>query len=1761
MSTILDLLSGEIERLFSSAEMKDLCVGYLGIDPTANGIEDAAKSIFAKKIVGFCDKNQAVEAMAEAIMSLKKGMVDPRLQQILNKGLSSDDLKPETRIGDYIVRSRLAEDDIGAVYDCYQPGLAQQYRLTALRKDRTENRRSVQRWMMLMRLLKNHPRPSVASVKEVGITGDSRPFAICAAVEGDTVAERIPMSPSQALKLLDGIFDAVESLHDKGIVHGNLNTQNIFLLSDIDEDAEVVLTGLGADRLLSASSPTIGIAPEMLRLHRADARADIYGIGALLYEMVTGKPMFEGELPIDVAAAHLVQVPAPVGALIDDPSAAALDKFILYLTAKDPAMRPKNLDLVRRKFEDLKRTVEQIEVQSKVLGTRDDLGLSLATFRQYPADPDALDALLTEAKSANAWGAAVEVLEEAASGLGDPSQAKILLITAANIAFRKMKDYVRALSIYEYFLSGDPNDAEILTAAMEVLEAAGRYEELIEKLSAKAETVEDPAERLALLQRIARIYEKKLKNPESAFNYYLACLTGTASDTELMAPLEKLAEAVGQYENLSASLGQAAQAAEGAGDVDTALMFYEKLGRIYLEKLDQAGYALTCFQKVLQYRPSDMETLKSVADLYRGAQQWNELAQVTMSLAEMESQPALRRNYMAEAADIFYKRIGNGQQALTLLEGVLAEDPGHRGTLDTMTEIFEAAQDFARLANVLNAGLQAISDPAEQVGVHVRLGAIYENRLGDIAAAKNHYERAAAADPKCLDALKGLDRICLKEGNTVGLRDNLETQLQCEMSPKQAAEIRVRLADLYEEEFKDFARAVKHLEAVVASDDSHRYALLMLTRLYRREERWENLVNLLEKRAKLATDEEKKGLLRERADIIRDKLKDAARAIQALTEVTSLGVDDALESLAKTQEDSGEYEAAVATFRKIADAAQDVFQKQAILLRIAAVELDRIGDVDAAILTLRKAKELNPANRDVLSLLSRTMIAKRNYAEALSTLGHLFELEAVQSAKAEILAAMGTVCIEHLNDADRAMVYLRQSTVLDENNFDAAFKLLQIYHQVKEVDEAIPLYRRWADAADSVDPETKVALFTNMGETYIWADRTEDAFKAFARAVAVEGVPIAPELMLRFSEAGFAREEFNEVQERLGSYLQTMGSALPGEVQEPLQVQLARAYLKQDNHIDAHKHLKQVLAASPNNLDARILLAEVHEKRGDFRQMAECLKEVIAAMPDADARKADLLRRAGAVTAEKLRDVEGGVRLLKQALEIRENDRAALAELLKIHTAAKNFNELVDVILKIADQVEEPAQKVRYYISAAKVYRREIGNANKAVHYFEKALDINPQDPDANRAIVETLEQNMAWDKLELHYKKQIAKLPKDATKEDKLVVFKPLFELLSKKLKKKADAAVIGDAIFKINPDDVEHAEHLAEMYGWDLEFAPKAVELHRALLEKNATRADSVRQMYRIYSAQGNPDKTWCAAAVLSLLNACTPEEHRYYKDYRPADLQTFSNVLDQNQWLKRVFPKDMDQTVTSIFSIIQEAIFRTKGQPLARYGLDLSQAIDVTQSQYTASAFVNFAAGTLGMTPPPFFFLQGAAPGFQILETSPPVLVSDGNEQALADRVTMAFILGQQLSLFYPGLFVSQMAASGTELLSWLLASIRMFVPNLPVPDNMAGQVSDKLTPLRSALDDFAMERLQGHVHTFVSKSAAEVNLKKWAKAVNFTQDRAGLLLCGDLSVAVKILRERVTDEKLLSDRLRAITLFAVSEEHFELRAHLGSALRSA
>jgi len=266
-----------------------------------------------------------------------------------------------------------------------------------------------------------------------------------------------------------------------------------------------------------------------------------------------------------------------------------------------------------------------------------------------------------------------------------------------------------------------------------------------------------------------------------------------------------------------------------------------------------------------------------------------------------------------------------------------------------------------------------------------------------------------------------------------------------------------------------------------------------------------------------------------------------------------------------------------------------------------------------------------------------------------------------------------------------------------------------------------------------------------------------------------------------------------------------------------------------------------------------------------------------------------------------------------------------------------------------------------------------------------------------------------------------------------------------------------------------------------------------------------------------------------------------------------------LNDEQWSRILCHRDMNQSITDIFSVASKAIARKKARKLSEFGLERGDAIDAKDDSSQFAGLLGFAAGTLSVDMPELYFHEGQGSGFQLLDTDPPAIVVGETAASLKDRMGLAYSLGQQLSLLRPGFFVKKLVTSGTELSSWLLASIKVFAPSLPVPGDLAGKVQERLSPLREALDATEMERLQGYVQAFVSK-AADVNLKRWARAAEYTMDRAGLLLCGDVAVAVRVLKEQIDDKKELSRRLRELTLFTVSAEHHKLRAHLGTALEA-
>ncbi len=180
-------------------------------------------------------------------------------------------------------------------------------------------------------------------------TGVKVPYIVMELVEGRTLRDLLrtgrQIQPEKALTFAQGVLEALSYSHRAGIVHRDIKPANVMLTPD----GTVKVMDFGIARAVADTSATmtqtaavIGTAqylsPEQARGETVDARSDIYSAGCLTYELLTGRPPFQGDSPVSVAYQHVREAPVPPSHL-DALVTPAMDAIVLKSLAKDPADR------------------------------------------------------------------------------------------------------------------------------------------------------------------------------------------------------------------------------------------------------------------------------------------------------------------------------------------------------------------------------------------------------------------------------------------------------------------------------------------------------------------------------------------------------------------------------------------------------------------------------------------------------------------------------------------------------------------------------------------------------------------------------------------------------------------------------------------------------------------------------------------------------------------------------------------------------------------------------------------------------------------------------------------------------------------------------------------------------------------------------------------------------------------------------------------------------------------------------------------------------------------------------------------------------------------------------------------------------------------------------------------------------------------------------------------------------------------------------
>ena len=209
--------------------------------------------------------------------------------------------------------------------------------------------------------------PNVVAVFDQGMDG-GRPYIVMEYVEGCTlrhvITREAPMEPARALDLLLPVMNAVAAAHEAGIIHRDIKPENVL----ISDRGQIKVADFGLARAVTAHTATqtgtlIGtvsyIAPELVTTGKGDTRADVYALGVVLFEMLTGRKPHTGDTPIQVAYSHVHnEIPAPSSQMTPSWRESRhgippyVDALVTSATTRDRSARPADatvmLDHARR---------------------------------------------------------------------------------------------------------------------------------------------------------------------------------------------------------------------------------------------------------------------------------------------------------------------------------------------------------------------------------------------------------------------------------------------------------------------------------------------------------------------------------------------------------------------------------------------------------------------------------------------------------------------------------------------------------------------------------------------------------------------------------------------------------------------------------------------------------------------------------------------------------------------------------------------------------------------------------------------------------------------------------------------------------------------------------------------------------------------------------------------------------------------------------------------------------------------------------------------------------------------------------------------------------------------------------------------------------------------------------------------------------------------------------------------------------------------
>jgi tetratricopeptide (TPR) repeat protein len=756
----------------------------------------------------------------------------------------------------------------------------------------------------------------------------------------------------------------------------------------------------------------------------------------------------------------------------------------MYLTSQDygklAELREKQLEAASEPAFRLTLLTELASLYRDRLGDKEQAAVYLhAILQADPGNAEALQAYADHFRARGDWRELVDLLEfalEHAQGAGAPADVLVpRLEEVAVIAESKLGDSERALSAWQKLETLSPGYERAREAQKRILLKAKQWDRMVTVLEREAQNASDPAQKVEILRRLARVHIEKLNAPERAAAVYQQIL---AQDPRDLVALRALMESYERGERWGELTSLLREQLELVSSKQEKLTHLRRLLVLFDERLGDLAQGSWAAAEILKLVPGDREALTRLEAILERSDDKERLVQTLEYHTRYTATAEEKVHLIHRIADLLQNSLGDVEKATPYWEQLAKLAPGDPAALDALATAYEKLNKPEDLARVLEQQIsRSAGDTAAQAECLRRLARLCNETLDQPARAQRGWEDLLKVLPTDREALEELSLIYEQKGEWRALVSILERRIPLAADPANALILALERARVLEEDLRNADEAMRALEQIISELDPRSIeAHERLRKVAEQKQDWARVVSVAERQLFLTEEPtERAARALEIGLLWRDRLEDPTKAMAAFERVIEIDPNhaQALYALAPLYQVAGDSERLIFTDERLLQQATDPGERRRLMFEIADTCQTALGEARMAFEWYRRAYQEKSDDETLAKLES--------VAEAHGLWEDLIQVYAGERARSgdpaeqlEVALKVAGLCEQRLKSPVRAFLVLRDAIPADPTGAKLLPELERLAGETNDWKGLLDVYARVAHGRPTAEERVEL---------------------------------------------------------------------------------------------------------------------------------------------------------------------------------------------------------------------------------------------------------------------------------------------------------------------------------------------------------------------------------------------------------------------------------------------------------------------------------------------------------------------------------------------------------------------------------------------------------------------------------------------------------------------------------------------------------------